>query len=47
VVHVRIAGERAILGGQAVTVARGELLAERIAPRVSPAIRPAVSPPLA
>jgi len=27
VVHVRIAGERAILGGHAVTVARGELLA--------------------
>jgi predicted PhzF superfamily epimerase YddE/YHI9 len=27
IVHVRIAGNRAILGGQAVTVARGELLA--------------------
>lgn len=26
VVHVRVAGDRAILGGQAVTVARGELL---------------------
>jgi PhzF family phenazine biosynthesis protein len=26
VVHVRVAGERAILGGQAITVARGELL---------------------
>ena len=25
VVHVRVAGERAILGGQAVTVARGQL----------------------
>jgi PhzF family phenazine biosynthesis protein len=28
VVHVRISGERAILGGHAVTVARGELLCE-------------------
>jgi hypothetical protein len=26
VVQVRVAGDRAILGGQAVTVARGELL---------------------
>jgi PhzF family phenazine biosynthesis protein len=28
VVHVRISGDRAILGGQAVTVARGELLSQ-------------------
>lgn len=28
VVHVRVAGERAILGGRAVTIMRGELLAE-------------------